>query len=129
MRQKLPRILLLSAWLFATGGVWDVVQVVAWARMFTLEVSSVSALEAAANTFSPEKKCRLCRQVERAKSAQDDTAGAASVMVGKAPIVFQAVARIVVSAPDSAPAWRNEPSAPCSRREVPPVPPPRVGEV
>ena len=129
MRSKLPRILLLSAWLVATGGVWDLVQVVAWVRMFSLQVSTVSVIEAAKNTFSPEKKCKMCLQVERGKRAQDENGGAFTDLVSKAPVAFQSVGRIVVSPPAAVSARWSETGFACFRREVPPVPPPRFGEV
>ncbi len=127
MRHKLPRILLLSAWLVATGGLWILVQVVAWTRMFSTEVATMSVIEAAENTFSADNKCQMCLIVERGKrTTQDETGGAVSSLVGKAPVVFQSVTRIFVSPPDAMLALRPESGIAAYRRDVPPVPPPRL---
>ena len=129
MRHKLPRILLLSAWLVATGGLRDLVQVVAWVRMFSSEIASASVLEAAKDTFSAEKKCKLCLLVERGKRAHDETSGTFTGMTSKAPVVFPSVARIIVGPPAGVSAWWRESGFACFRREVPPVPPPRGRKV
>ncbi len=126
MRHRYARILLLSAWLFATGGLWDLLQVVAWARMFSNEVATVSVVEAAENTFSVEKKCDMCRLVEQGKQKQDETGGSTFGLMSKAPVVFQSVSRIVVSEPKAVTAWWPEAGSALYRREAPPLPPPRV---
>jgi hypothetical protein len=127
MSARLLRILFLSAWLVATGGVWDLVQVVAWGNMFSSRLATMSVREAAQQTFLPEAKCNLCLAVEDGKRAQDESAGATGGDISsKTPIVFNAVVPFSVNPPGGVSRVWVEPGYASYRREVPPCPPPRT---
>ncbi len=129
MRRRRSPILLLVAWLFATGAHWDAVQSVAWARMFATNVAVVPVEVALERTFSPLELCGMCLVVRDARKVADEGSAALLTLVGKAPLILQSV-RTVVGAPV---AWSGElgeherriPSG----RSAPPVPPPRSGAV
>jgi hypothetical protein len=127
MNRRSLHILFLSAWLIATGGIWDLVQVAAWAGMFTSRVQTMSVGEAARQVFLPDAKCNLCLVVEDGKRAQDESKGATGGdFSSKTPIVFNAPARIKVRPPEGVSRMRLEPGYASYRRDVPPLPPPRA---
>ena len=76
MNRKFLHILFLSAWLVATGGIWDLVQVAAWTGMITTRLETMSVGEAVQQTFLPDAKCNLCLAVEDGKRAQDESTAA-----------------------------------------------------
>jgi len=127
MHRKLPQILLLSAWLLATGGLWDLVQIGAWTRMFARNLETMPVLEAARNIFRPEEKCSFCSLAESGKRAQENSGTLLGDTLAKAPIVFQSVAGIVVPSPEVARAPRPHSQIARCHREAPPCPPPRGG--
>lgn len=125
MRRKLSTIALLVAWLCANGAVWNVVQVVAWAKMFRDYSAVMPAHEALRVTFEGEA-CNLCHV---AQSAQDtareqlpqDLLGGGDRVV----LAFQATPPVVLTAPEFAwPGLVNE--AGLTRTDAVPVPPPRA---
>lgn len=126
MRLRFLHIFFLSAWLVATGGLWDLVQVGAWANMFSNNLTTMTVGEAARQTFLPEGKCRLCLAVEDGKREQDDSPGLASSELSKTVIVFQSQGRVTVVPPDGVTTMRIEADYASYRREVPPLPPPRA---
>lgn len=127
MNRKSLHILFLSAWLIATGGIWDLVQVVAWTGMVSTRLDTMSVQEAVQQTFLPEAKCNLCLAVEDGKKAQDESKAATGGDVSsKTPIVFNAPARIAVTPPEGVSRLRLEPGYASYRRDVPPSPPPRA---
>lgn len=75
MRQKISLILTLSAWLFATGSQWDLVQTFAWGRMIAGYTQEMSLPAAVKKTFSPETMCDLCHAVADAKQSAQSEAG------------------------------------------------------
>ena len=75
MRQKISLILTLSAWLFATGSQWDLVQTFAWGRMIAGYSQEMSLPAAVKKTFSPETMCDLCHAVADAKQSSESDAG------------------------------------------------------
>jgi len=125
MRAKCTHLLLLTAWLLATGSQWDVVQVFAWSRMFAHNARVLPVRDALELTFSPSDKCSVCRLVE---AAREDRPGdnAASAKFLKEPIVFLAGTTIIVAAPTSSP-WIETATRPLAHaRTAPPTPPPRA---
>lgn len=60
---------LLLAWLCANGAVLDVMQVVAWGRMFAHYVNDMPVETALTRTFDPGKPCELCLAVQKARAA------------------------------------------------------------
>ena len=128
MHRKIPLVLTLVAWLFATGSHWDFVQVFAWARMFS-ENSRVLPLGAAMErTFSPEGRCKLCCAVSTAKQKETDSKGSTpgGKVEGKVLLVFQPAPAVIVEAPDFAPWASGDLAGLSAGRAAPPPPPPRV---
>lgn len=71
MRRKISVLCLLVAWLFANGVTWNVVQVVAWARMYRDYAQIMPAAQALKLTLSGEAPCDLCRLADSAKDQAD----------------------------------------------------------
>ncbi len=128
MQKKFSLILALTAWLFATGAQWDLVQTFAWARMFVTNTESMPVVEAVKETFNPEARCSLCLAVEAAKNDQPPGAPGAEV---KAP------AKIFLASVPTTPLWVapvleslalvGDPAAPLSvDRTAPLLTPPRA---
>lgn len=67
-------MLTLIAWLLATGAQWDALQVVAWGRMFAVNLTETSFGDALTRTFSPEGACALCKAVSAAKKNEQRAA-------------------------------------------------------
>lgn len=72
MGRPFALVVTLFAWLFATGSHWDVVQTVAWGRMFAINSHTMSLADAAKKTFDPDARCGLCKTVARAKTHRED---------------------------------------------------------
>jgi hypothetical protein len=128
MRHKLALLVTLTAWLFATGSQWDVVQTFAWARMFAENARTLSFGAALERTFSPEGRCELCGAVSTAKRQQSDADGGApgGKADGKLVLVFQPVAAVILTPPGLAPWSPDEPPCVSTERAAPPLPPPRA---
>jgi hypothetical protein len=126
VRSRPQLILLLSAWLLATGVHWDAIQVVAWSRMFADNARTLPVLAAMRQTFDPQKMCGMCCAVQQAKREQRAAAAVGQEM-GKAPLVIQPVARVAVAMPAGQPRMITESEIPAMERDAPPVPPPRGG--
>ena len=62
----------LAAWLASSGLTWDFLQVVAWANMSRTNATSLSTSEAISKTLS-DKPCSLCKVVQKARSATEQT--------------------------------------------------------
>lgn len=127
MRRQLSTIALLVAWLCANGAVWNVVQVVAWAKMFHDYSAVMPAHEALRVTFVGGEACNLChiaqsaQDTARDQSPRDDALGGSDRVV----LAFHATPPVVVIAPEfSWPGLANE--AGLTRTDAVPVPPPRV---
>jgi hypothetical protein len=58
---------LLFAWLCANGALLDVVQVVAWGKMFSAYSKTMPVTAALRETFDPTKPCEMCIGVAAAK--------------------------------------------------------------
>lgn len=127
MRQRLSLIFTLAAWLLATGSQWDLVQTFAWGRMFATNVRSMSVLEAAKRTLSPEGRCELCNAVSDAKQQQENPATVpGGKLDAKILLAFEAAPSPVVAAPEFSPWSLSDPLVSSLARSAPPVPPPRV---
>lgn len=124
MRSRLQLIVLLSAWLLATGVHWDVIQVIGWSRMIVANTATMPLLAAVRQTFDPQEMCGVCHAVQDARRDQRE-AVAAGQTEGKAPLVIQPVAVVIVAAPAGQPWMVNESGIPAVERDAPPVPPPR----
>ncbi|WP_415908696.1 hypothetical protein [Oleiharenicola sp. Vm1] len=126
MRRHVSTFALLFAWLCANGAVWNVVQVVAWARMFHDYADAMPAAQALRLTFEGEA-CDLCHIAQAAQdTARNQLPHDAALGGGdRVLLAFQATPAIVVTAPDFAwPGLVDE--AGLTRTDTVPVPPPRA---
>ncbi len=127
MRRRFSTLALLVAWLCANGAVWNVVQVVAWAKMFRDYSAVMPAAAALRVTFVEGEACNLCHIAQSAQETardqlpRDDALGGSDRVV----LAFQATPPVVVTAPDFAwPGLVHE--AGLTRTDAVPVPPPRA---
>ncbi|MBA4136580.1 MAG: hypothetical protein C0518_04610 [Opitutus sp.] len=114
------------AWLCANGAVWNVVQVVAWAKMFRDYAEVLPTAQALRLTFAGEA-CELCHFAQAGQDAardqlpRDAALGASDRLL----LVFQAAPPLVMSPPEFA--WPGlVPEIGRLRWDGVPVPPPRV---
>lgn len=127
MHRKLPLVLTLVAWLFATGSQWDLVQTFAWARMMADNVRTMPVEAAFERTFSPEGRCHLCKAVTAAKQQQDDAGQpSAGNALGKTLLVYLPAPPVVVGKPDSVTFSLWEFTVHGAERSAPLLTPPRV---
>jgi len=128
VRRTISTICLLLAWLCANGAVWNVVQAVAWAKMFHDYSQVMPAGDALELTFDGSAPCGLCHLSQDAQdSARQQLPADAALGAGAEKILFVAdsAAAFVLVAPDSAwPGLVHE--AGLTRSEPVPVPPPRA---
>jgi hypothetical protein len=125
MRHRLQLSALLLAWLMATGGQWDLVQVFAWGRMFA-SYSRIMPVESALRlTFRPDNMCSVCKLVKAAKQQQEQSPVAPSKTLGKILLVFAPAPTVVIAVVPTE-QWPVGMIAICSaERGAPPIPPPR----
>ncbi len=128
MRRQVSTVLVLVAWLLATGSQWDLAQTFAWGRMIAGYSRSMPLLQSVRKTFDGEM-CSLCRAVQQAKQQQD--ADNAKTTDGKAPgkilLVCAPTAPLFLSPAPSCAGLTAAMSAPLSaQRSAPPSPPPRA---
>lgn len=121
--------LVVLVWLAASGSLWDAVQVVAWGRMWVLNLESRTAVEALAETFSEDAICGLCKTVQAAKEAPREDGPVVIEASGKVPLIpFGSIRKLV-----NPPPRRGESHArvggnePLQRVIEPLLPPPRIG--
>ncbi|MEO5960402.1 MAG: hypothetical protein ABIR80_14915 [Opitutaceae bacterium] len=126
MRKPLSIAALLFAWLCANGALLDVVQALAWGKMFAGYARTMSVAAALDATFDPAKRCELCVGVAQARDSADKQLPAPSARdAAKLVLVCDTPAKIVfVSAPTAWPAAFA--SAGPIRTDPVPLPPPRV---
>lgn len=131
MARRVTLYVTLFSWLIATGTQWDVMQVVAWARMVVVYSQNMTVAAAVQLTFSPEGKCDLCRFVEEGRSEESQRAAAAGTSEKrevKALLAGPAGDEGRVEGAGDAGKWTDD-AAWCSRaRGSPPLPPPRVSQ-
>ena len=124
-RRHVSLACLLFAWFCANGAIWDVVQVVAWGRMFTQNVKNQSIGRALLRTFDGSEPCKLCALARTGHDAEQQAPAPASGHDKKIPLVCHTAAPVVFAPPDFS--WPEIPSdSGCTRTEPVPVPPPRV---
>lgn len=126
MRQRFAIFSLLIAWLLATGSQWDLVQTFAWGRMFLGYAKTMSLLDAAKETFDPEKPCALCCAVRKAKQQQNNSSLPPETKLReKLLLVFQPSPSVVFLSLETN-SWSLSDLLPLSaERAAPPNPPPR----
>jgi hypothetical protein len=128
MRRKISIGCLLVAWFFANGALWNVVQVVAWVKMFHEYSETMPGGEALQRTFDGIKPCKLCCMANAAKDAaqkqhpRDEALGNGSE---KLLLVSECALVVVARAPNFV--WPDATdNAGLIRVDAVPVPPPRV---
>lgn len=127
MRYKLSLILTLSAWFFATGSHWDLVQTFAWGKMFASYSQSMSYTDAAKLTFSADNLCGVCKIVVDAEQNETDRentpgkSGPREIQLAYAP-----VPQVILTAPDSLSWSLSDRRMPPPSGAAPPTPPPRA---
>ena len=115
----------LIAWLLATGVQWDLLQVIAWGRMFVGYSETMRISEAVQKTFGGEMCC-LCKAVKKAKEQQEELPSPDSVK-GKFVLIHQMAQSPILAIPVGRdwPWSRLRPAI--EPRDPPPKPPPRIG--
>ena len=131
MRRRFPIVVLL-AWLLASGAQWDVLQGLAWGRMIANYSRTMPLGEAVRLTFTPDNLCGVCAFVAeaRTRSSADqnaaDQAPAEAASKAKAPLA-SAPERLFVFQVLPAPDWPRENFLPdACARPAPPTEPPRA---
>lgn len=127
VRRHVSILALCLAWLCANGAIWNVVQVVAWARMFHEFSQVMPAAQALEVTFNGSAPCDLCkiteqaRENERQQLPQEAALGASDKLV----LACQTPVPVIFSQNDVT--WPGIVDATgLLRTEAVPVPPPRV---
>jgi hypothetical protein len=127
MRRRISLIMMLTAWLLATGSHWDLVQTFAWGRMIATYSQSMSLAQAVRLTFTPDNLCGVCESVSQAKQQQDAaTPPGDTKAFGKILLVFQPQPVFVAAVTATGRSLVFETSPAMRDRSPPPVPPPRV---
>lgn len=127
MRRKLSVLCLLVAWLCANGVTWNVVQVVAWVKMYHDYAQLMPAAQALQLTLSGEAPCDLCHFAATAKDTADqqlphDVLGGGA---DKFVLACQVPAPVILLPADSSwPGVADDFGR--LRTDAVPVPPPRV---
>jgi hypothetical protein len=128
VRRHLSLTALLLAWLCANGAVWNVVQVVAWAKMFHDYSQVMPVAEALELTFDGSAPCDMCTISQDAQdTARSQLPREAALGSGNEKILFvsDCAPVTVLAAPDYAwPGLVSETGL--TRTESVPVPPPRA---
>ncbi len=120
-------ILTLTAWLFATGSHWDIVQTFAWGKMFATYAQSMSYADAVKLTFNADNLCGVCEIVDEAKNGdnsghpQPGTAGTQKIQ-----LALGSIEQITIFRSDSAGWPDHEVTMPRRWAQTPPLPPPRA---
>ncbi|MEI7566788.1 MAG: hypothetical protein EBT98_07100 [Opitutaceae bacterium] len=128
MRRPLAIFSLGLAWLCANGALWNVVQVVGWAKMFHDYAQVMPASQALAVTFDGSAACDLCHVSQTAQDAAREQLPRDAALGGgmdKLLLLADSVPTLVVAAPDFA--WPSViHNIGLTRTEMVPVTPPRV---
>jgi hypothetical protein len=125
--RKLSILCLLFAWLCANGAIWNVVQVVGWAKMFHDYAQVMPAAEAMQLTFSGEAPCDMCNLAQAGQDATRDQQLPAALggTTEKILLIAECVPAPVLVAPDTS--WPGvADAAGLTRTRSVPVPPPRA---
>lgn len=127
MSRKGSLILTLTAWLFATGGHWDIVQTFAWGKMFATYAQSMSFTDAAKLTFTADNLCDVCEVVSSAKQGSEPgQSSPAPAGTKKILLALNSSSPIILQRPPVEPWPEQQDRAPSSRGQSPPLPPPRA---
>ncbi|MDQ5980662.1 MAG: hypothetical protein QG602_3639 [Verrucomicrobiota bacterium] len=128
VRRTFSTTALLLAWLCANGAVWNVVQTVAWARMFSEYSQMMPVADALELTFDGSAPCDLCTIAQSGQdSARQQLPAEAALGGGAEKILLIAdwTPAPVLIAPETVwPGLADE--AGLLRTDTVPVPPPRA---
>ena len=127
VRRTLSTIALLLAWLCANGAVWNVVQLVAWTKMFHDYAQVMPVATALRVTFDGSAPCDLCQLSQNAQDTARDQLPRDAALGGSDRLLLacETATPVVVRAPDfSWPGLVHE--AGTMRRDPVPLPPPRI---
>lgn len=72
VRRRIQYLMVFFAWFMATGSQWDVMQVVAWGKMFADYSQGMTLSAAAKKTFSGEM-CSICLVVQDGRKQQESS--------------------------------------------------------
>ena len=126
MLQRFKVVVILTASFLATGSQWNVLQVFAWASMFSENVRQLPLGEAVARTFSPEARCNLCAAVSEGKQQQQSETALNPKFEDRSLLICEPAPQYLFEADDVA-GWLDSRTRLAGiSRERPPVPPPRV---
>lgn len=131
--RRFSTVVVLFAWLLASGAQWDALQSFAWGRMIATYSRTMPLDEAVRLTFTPDNLCGVCvfvadaRTRSAAKTATDEVPAAAdSLSKAKAPLAA-APEHLFVFAAVPEPEWpAEEIVADACARPAPPTEPPRA---
>lgn len=128
MRRALAISSLAFACLCGTGLLWDIVQVVAWGRMFAGYARNESVCAAVTDTFDAEHPCALCQAVTAARDlAEHETPAPTSPGRATERVLFLAENTFDVVPQAAAFQWPADSSRTWRQRaDDVPVPPPRT---
>ena len=118
---RLGHVLLIVAFLAATGGHWAVFQTVAWTNMLADNLQTASLSEALTKTFDGKHPCTMCNEISAAKKTEKKSelpnlgkklefTSERPALVFSAPVEFN----LLTALAESATSWL----------EAPPTPPP-----
>lgn len=127
MRRRISIIALCLAWLCANGTIWNMVQVVAWAKMFRDYSQVMPVAQALQITFDGSAPCELCQFTAKAQDAAREQLPREAAANGAEKILLatESTATFVLAAPEFAWPGVIHDAGP-ARTDPVPVPPPRV---
>jgi len=127
VRRRISIIALCLAWLCANGTIWNVVQVVAWAKMFRDYSQVMPVAQALQITFDGSAPCELCHFTEKAQDSAREQLPHETALNGAEKILLatESTPTFVLAAPESAWPGVVHDAGP-ARTDPVPVPPPRV---
>lgn len=125
--RRFSTLLVLCAWLLATGSHWDLVQSFGWGRMIAQYSQSMPLAEAIRLTFTTDNFCGVCEVVNTARATDpaDDDAPPPSSRDLKVQLALLTVPRVVIAAPTVLERFSVSPSRAPTRDDPPPLRPPR----
>jgi len=123
--KRFPLLVVLCAWLLATGAQWDFVQTLGWGRMFARYAATMPVIEAAKKTFGGEL-CGVCRAVDDARQHERESGLPPDRLKAKLLLLCVPAPQFVFAAPEGA-SWSPSDRLPSSAEPAaPPTPPPRA---
>lgn len=131
--RRFSTVVVLFAWLLASGAQWDVLQGFAWGRMIATYSRTMPLDEAVRLTFTPDNLCEVCEFVADSRTRATDTtangeapAAGDSLAKAKHPLATPpAYVFVFASLPE--PEWPREVfSVDDHARSAPPTEPPRA---